>query len=70
MMSAASYRNLRDRRSVLALGFHLSPVGLVERLYWFPRPPGREISKLPIATQQELYLVIFDGRTEREPIRN
>ena len=32
-----------------AFGFHLSPGGLVERLYWFPRPPERERSKPPMA---------------------
>ncbi len=32
-----------------ARGSHLSPGGLGERLYWFPRPPERERSKPPDA---------------------
>ena len=32
-----------------ARGFHLSAVGLAERLYWFPRPLKRERSKPPNA---------------------
>ena len=48
-MSAASYRNIRDRRSILLSGSISHRPALVERLYWFPRPPERERSKPPNA---------------------
>ena len=48
---------------------YLSRAALVERLYRFPWPLKREKSKPPNAAEQDSYLVIFDGRTERESIR-
>ena len=48
-MSAASYRNIRDRRSVLLSGSISHRPALVERLYWLPQPLKRERSKPPNA---------------------
>ena len=49
MMSAVLHRNIRDRRAILLLGSISHRPALVERLYWFPRPPECERSKPPNA---------------------
>jgi len=62
----------KHKRSALnsALGFHLSPAGLVERLYWFHRPSERERSKPPYAAEQDLYPSFSMAERRRAPIRN
>ena len=55
-MSAASYRNLRDRRAKFCAAPASHGGGLGECLYWFPRPSARERSKPPNAADARFIL--------------
>ena len=69
-MSAASYRNLRDRRSILRSGSISHRPALVNAFIGsLGRRNARDRNLLTLRGQ-DLFLVSFDGRPQRAPIRN